>query len=579
MNNSAAIDHSFKDKLQPDEASNNFLLPDEPTEQQLREAYDNEEIERFLRLFSTFVQEVTVLEHATGDGVPSDAIPPDDSNEPAAFTNEDVHFTSISEAIAKVWVVPNLPPSRPPPPAFTISRLCVTAQRLYLVAHEPYNHFFRSLSNLAKWKSFTKSFLWCSTYWILWWYNALLAGIILGLLAVLLKRKLFLYPSVEELYRHREQIADANQFGRQVSDTLSAPSSGIKDLWHFFRLFETSKKRNLVFGGTQRKSKSKHINRESQDSEFADIPADPIVINDNPDDQEEQDLKKAALLVLSEVADLHERIRNIFIWRRPFVSVRYAIALSILFFIAMMPPQYFIKLPTFVFGALFWHIMPIICSLSSDERSRLPPPLADAPTDAEYAMELISRRVAAGLQVRPRLPPRKHQGQQTTHLYDAATATTDRNIDWKKWGTRISAGKTTIDNLKRLRLGNFWPVQEDHLAQYPLAPGEAGITQRQANVDIHTYPCQHSSSPGLITLSPKTLFFTPLTSQVPTLVINLETVKGIKKQGALKGLQIRWRDESDGQASTKEDKFVWIGSRDDLFARLVGVEGRKWVTI
>ena len=71
------------------------------------------------------------------------------------------------------------------------------------------------------------------------------------------------------------------------------------------------------------------------------------------------------------------------------------------------------------------------------------------------------------------------------------------------------------------------------------------------------------------------MFFTPLLRQDANVIIPLTAVKGVKKVGMLKGLRVQWNDTS----VDKENKFLWIGERDDLFARLVGLDGRRWIQI
>lgn len=65
-------------------------------------------------------------------------------------------------------------------------------------------------------------------------------------------------------------------------------------------------------------------------------------------------------------------------------------------------------------------------------------------------------------------------------------------------------------------------------------------------------------------------------SQNAKIVIPLSAVKGVKKTGLLKGLNIRWLDPGDSSKTQKEEKFHWIANRDELFARLIGYEGTKW---
>jgi len=68
-------------------------------------------------------------------------------------------------------------------------------------------------------------------------------------------------------------------------------------------------------------------------------------------------------------------------------------------------------------------------------------------------------------------------------------------------------------------------------------------------------------------------------SQNAKVIIQLSSVKGVKKAGLLKGLHIRWTETADGIKEQKEDKFLWVGSRDDLFARLIGSDGRRWMKV
>lgn len=93
------------------------------------------------------------------------------------------------------------------------------------------------------------------------------------------------------------------------------------------------------------------------------------------------------------------------------------------------------------------------------------------------------------------------------------------------------------------------------------------------------YPCQHPSGPGLITLTRNAFYFTPLMSQRAKISLSLAAVKGVKKTGFLKGLSLRWSETLDGIQELKEEKFLWIGERDELFARLVGTDGRRWIKV
>lgn len=91
----------------------------------------------------------------------------------------------------------------------------------------------------------------------------------------------------------------------------------------------------------------------------------------------------------------------------------------------------------------------------------MPLPFNDVPTDTEYAMELISQRVAAGLQVKPNRPLKVRKKQELSDNVENSTSAqkhkggvsqeNDSSIDWKKWGDRVAIGKFAINDIKRLR--------------------------------------------------------------------------------------------------------------------------------
>jgi len=90
------------------------------------------------------------------------------------------------------------------------------------------------------------------------------------------------------------------------------------------------------------------------------------------------------------------------------------------------------------------------------------------------------------------------------------------------------------------------------------------------------YPAQHGKTPGVITVSTKKFYFTPLLSG-QKLEIPVEEIVGIKK-AMPKGISIRVKDASQGDGERRE-KFVLVYERDELFGRLVGMGGKKWTRV
>ncbi|GAW03608.1 hypothetical protein LENED_005345 [Lentinula edodes] len=289
--------------------------------------------------------------------------------------------------------------------------------------------------------------------------------------------------------------------------------------------------------------------------------------NNTRESQKETDVKRAVLLAMNDVADLHERIKNIFIWRRPASSKVYGTALCFCCILTLLlPAQYIAKLVYFLGGAFFWHIIPILAALPSEDRARIPPAFQDVPTDAEFAMEIISRRIAAGLDVNPskrssqksRPSPVALGEIKTEDATSSSTPTTPggskpekgKDVDWKKWGERAAIGKAWMVDKK---LVSKKPDTSDISAAasqptlLPDAPLPSGGT--------HTFPCQHTSSPGLLTFTQDMLFFNPIASTKTKVAIPLADIRAVKKTGLLKGLTVKWIDATNGEH--KEEVFPW----------------------
>jgi hypothetical protein len=94
-------------------------------------------------------------------------------------------------------------------------------------------------------------------------------------------------------------------------------------------------------------------------------------------------------------------------------------------------------------------------------RNRLPGPLADAPTDADYAIEIITQRIARGEEIKPLRKPRSSSARANSANEADLSAisspdTSSRNqmqtndgVDWKKWGSRVAHGKLLLSEGKQ----------------------------------------------------------------------------------------------------------------------------------
>ncbi|KAH9944357.1 uncharacterized protein BXZ73DRAFT_87271 [Epithele typhae] len=582
---------------------------EELSEVQLRGLYDDEEIERFLHLFSTYIREVRVADPASASkshlakAASTSALPLSDTTTgpagevPVKSRPPSERDGTLSQRIALDFLLPLLPPARPPPPGFSLGRLKQSAQRLYVAIEPYYSMGAIPLLRLATWQNPTRSFAYCALYWVLWYRGLLLSALMARVLYHIVRWKMHPYPTLEELRDHRSRIDRSQTFGTILATRLvSSPAMGIRDMWGLFDDYRNIRR-------MKRKAKKDSKEKNSPDPE-----APPSIydgtrlhaaahsttdVNGERSEQEimeEADLARLGLFLLNEASDLLERVKNIFLWREPSASVYYSLLLVSWLFLGLLPAQYLVKSIGFVVGVCFWHAVPVLGAIPPSERSRFPSPLWIVPTDTEYAMELISQRVARGLPVKAR---RRRGDQAKSAAPDTAgirSFGTDgegehastSSVDWNKWGDRISDTKERAGELKQILRDGQWKQAESWKALNPLQPRVAAPQLgTQPRVETQTFPAQLKKSPGLITMTEVAICFTPLMSSHATLAVQLADITAVKKTTLTNGIGLHYMDERpDGTREEKEATFMFVGGRSELFARLVSWGGGgKWTKI
>jgi GRAM domain-containing protein 4 len=69
-------------------------------------------------------------------------------------------------------------------------------------------------------------------------------------------------------------------------------------------------------------------------------------------------------------------------------------------------------------------------------------------------------------------------------------------------------------------------------------------------------------------------------SSAAKVTIAFSDLRGVKKTGLLQGLLLRWAESTqDDNGTEKEERFIWVGNRDELFARLIGPNGQRWLKV
>ncbi|KAG8859504.1 hypothetical protein FRC20_011807 [Serendipita sp. 405] len=387
----------------------------------------------------------------------------------------------------------------------------------------------------------------------------------------------------------------------------------MKDAWRMFRLATKNKKQKAKTVINDKKSSD-----DKEDVDYA---------------REEETSTRAVLAIMEEIADFHERFANLIHWRDPEASRRYAIILAFMIFLPFVAPaKYVIKGTYAVGGIAFWFVPNIWAALPVEHRSRIPPPLGDVPTDAEYAMNIISQRVDRGEAVLPSELRRKEKRQGSTNLgvsrstYSITPSATFSSMNKSNStlgmpGDEVDGDTVSVDGnpekstvkrfktkMKNVVLADQRKRSETHDESGELLPEE-------------TFPAKYHAAMGMITLTPVALSFYPMMSSTAKVSIPLSDIRGVKKAGRMGGLRIKYtvRDEAstlsgsprrsmddnssvnntggilerittatkpeaptismaiNGEPLEKEEKFGWISGRDELFAKLVGWGGRRWV--
>ncbi|KIO08290.1 hypothetical protein M404DRAFT_997219 [Pisolithus tinctorius Marx 270] len=561
------------------QARESSICPQELSEAQLRRLYDEEEAERLMHLISAYVTEVRLPDtpdRESSNHCSSNPVPPPLPPRPSNPGNR-----PISEYIANDLILPYLPLDRSTPPPFTTRRFRLASQRLYLTIIPTYQPLLSDLASLALWKDKRRSLLYCACFWVLWYHDGLLAAFLCRIVWCLLRRRFLPYPSLAEFQEKRQNATRARRFGDEVQQRLSVSTLGPVEIWRLFRAYRASshdKTKHLLKGGFR----SRPDETTGNPTSVSESDGENTILEGAEDSEEIQSLKRDLLHLLDVVADLHERINNILMWRRPAVTRRYCILLSIAALsVIVLPAQYVTKLMCMLLGIVYWHLVPVVAALSPANRARIPPLFADAPTDVEYAIELIGQRVASGTELtscsktRDRVANPSSSGLDltVTESIDSEQTEEREGLSWKKWGARIAQGKSLLEENKS--------ISSLSRSLFDKLPRQTQPDRHSSQLEqVHTFPAQHTSALGLITLTSTTIYFTSLTAMQAKLVVPYSQLRSVKKTGLMKGLAIAWvPTDQDTEGVVREERFHWVGDRDELFARLLGRDGGRWMRL
>ncbi|KAF8594072.1 hypothetical protein BDV93DRAFT_529528 [Ceratobasidium sp. AG-I] len=599
------------------------------TDEDLRNMYDAEEVERYLRLFASRVSEVAIHPDRADSGATIRADDEDDwvslSSGPAPPaaqrpTTLPPHLTNPSNPFEHIaaFIYPHIAQPPPPPSApkrkFKLSKAAAAAERLYIATYPAYVPPLLYLCRLSSWRDARLSAFWCCTFWVAWAFGFLTPLIVGRVLLALVRGGTV---TREEIRRKREATREAELLGKAIQGGV--PGVGVGGnfgVWQLMKMVGKRGKKN----GKRAKGVVEELRKEGEEVDgVSEVSVgdtvDPGTPVDGGEAADAEDWKLALIDVAEELADLHERVKNIFLHRRAATTRTYTILITLLF-IATIFIQNTSKLITLTIGIFFWFIPPIVKLLP-----KLPPAFADAPTDAEVAMELIARRVARGERV---VPERRRKRVTKPHSISpgaggegAGLGSPGSSLDLTKLTspstTSLLGGSATEDEdgdvgfvmpRDREEVKEGTEVYEEKFRKGAVKAwnwlGKAkGLMDEVRGVDggrgtyaspEQSFPAQHRSRPGMLMISATHLTFNPLfapastpipsSSSVPchttaasknTIHVDIDDLRGVKKVSP-GGLIVRYVRGGE----VVEERFLLVVGRDEAFATLVGWGGGRW---
>lgn len=192
------------------------------------------------------------------------------------------------------------------------------------------------------------------------------------------------------------------------------------------------------------------------------------------------------------VADFHEKIKNLILWRNPAATRRTLILFGVLnLFVTFAPSQYISKAIFFFIGITFFCLLPLQSYFPSHRKALSPLWWATfgAPTDAQFAVQLLRKR---------HLDVDRFAGQITTAEEVRRAVRSQNNSKLKPRPDRREEG-IAYDQIEDPSRASVDYVEMSNDAT--LKPRKLG-----------SFFCQYKGLPGRLHVNTKYLYFTPLHS-------------------------------------------------------------------
>ncbi|ELU39398.1 hypothetical protein AG1IA_06581 [Rhizoctonia solani AG-1 IA] len=481
----------YADRIEPE--SEDDEGEQELTDTQLRRLYDDEEIERFLTVFSKLVTEVTIAPSVSSgnhrktavlrssgqgeQGLEVDVYSVDDSDTETDIDEPWTYFyssdaqsatntppttpgrtspvgaqprlhlsptpTYLSARVA-AWIMQRLPITPVPPShKFKLSTFRLAGQRIYVGTYPFYAPFFADLTRLATWSDWNRSARVCTIWWIFWYFNLLLPALFGKLLVSLMRRRVMPYPSLKSLRERRRLARGAEEIGDAVESQGAAASffgtKGVPGMGQGggdMGMREMLKMTRAIIKGKSKKGKEKVKDAGSHAATQMGLTLEDEEEDGLQQQLEEEDWRTSALKMMEDIADFHERLmamasRTIV----PHIRVGFDCGISVHHIYPGTNPCKDNVRRGWIF-LLVCYPGSIGYAPRANRYRRIPPPLFDVPTDAEYAMSLMSIRVAKGESIVPAsLSGGREHGRARRFIANmnassSATKNPARGVEW-----------------------------------------------------------------------------------------------------------------------------------------------------
>ncbi|KAE8215563.1 hypothetical protein CF327_g1167 [Tilletia walkeri] len=291
----------------------------------------------------------------------------------------------------------------------------------------------------------------------------------------------------------------------------------------------------------------------------------------------------ASQVAAGDIADFHEKVKNLILWRNPTATWRtFGVLSTATLFVTFAPAHYVWKIALFFLGLSFFILLPLQSHYPRYRRPLSPIwwALWGSPTDFMWGSKILRERHAKlHLQQAQALSESRGGTKEgKTHLYHGL-------FHSRKAGGRhahdvqgaTSAG-AALDALAMSSSAAGTPLEGDSDEARKEMISEQ-LKEAQRGKKLASFFCQHNTIPGHLHVTTKMIYFVALHSTRPsnsrkTCKSELSDIAGLVKTNNFRllgfhGLKIRKRDG-------KSMHFSNMSHRDDAFNLILSVTGTVW---